>query len=148
MRAISKLIVRMAQDNPRWGYTRIQGALTNVGHKVGRRTIANVLKRHGLNRRPNAATHVVVNVSEGHWKMLSASDFLTVEVWTGRDLITFYVMFVISLADRVVTIGGITTRPDAARVWEPVRPRPRIPPQCFAAGNRRADRGRAMLGPG
>ena len=83
-------------------------------------------------------THVVVNVAEGHWKMLSASDFLTVEVWTGRDLITYYVMFVISLADRVVTIG-ITTRPDAARVWEPVRPRPRIPPQCFAAGDRRAD---------
>ena len=84
-------------------------------------------------------THVVVNVAEGHWKMLSASDFLTVEVWTGRDLITYYVMFVISLADRVVTIGGITTRPGATRVWEPVRPRPRIPPQCFAAGDRRAD---------
>src|SRR5438876_4016638 len=44
---ISELIVCMAQDNPRWGYTRIQGALANLSHKVGRGTIANVLKRNG-----------------------------------------------------------------------------------------------------
>ena len=44
--------------------------------------------------------------------MLAASDFLTVEVWTGRGLVTHYVLFVISLADRVVNIAGITTRPD------------------------------------
>src|SRR5438045_4129241 len=48
MRLISELIVRMAQDNPGWGYTRIQGALANLSHKVGRGTIANVLKRNGI----------------------------------------------------------------------------------------------------
>jgi putative transposase len=42
MRELSELIVRMAQDNPSWGYTRIQGALANLRHKVGRGTIANV----------------------------------------------------------------------------------------------------------
>jgi putative transposase len=47
-----------------------------------------------------------------HWKVLAASDFLTVEVWTGRGLITHYLLFVMSLADRVVSIAGITTRPD------------------------------------
>ena len=36
MRGISELIMRMAQDNPRWGYTRIQGALANLKHSVGR----------------------------------------------------------------------------------------------------------------
>ena len=44
--------------------------------------------------------------------MLAASDFLTAEVWTGRGLVTHYLLFVISLADRVVNIAGITTRPD------------------------------------
>jgi transposase InsO family protein len=41
-------------------------------------------------------------------------DFLTVEVWTTRGLVTHYLLFVISLADRVVDIVGITTRPDEA----------------------------------
>ena len=44
MREISELIVRMAQENPSWGYTRIQGALANLKHTVGRGTVANVLK--------------------------------------------------------------------------------------------------------
>jgi putative transposase len=62
MQEISRLIVRMAQENPGWGYTRIQGALANVGHQVGRGTIANVLKRNGIE--PQQAHHVV-NVLEG-----------------------------------------------------------------------------------
>jgi transposase InsO family protein len=37
---IRRLVVRMAEENPTWGYTRIQGALKNVGHHVGRSTIA------------------------------------------------------------------------------------------------------------
>jgi hypothetical protein len=45
MREISQLIMRMAQENPSWGYTRIQGALANLNHKVGRGTVANVLIR-------------------------------------------------------------------------------------------------------
>ena len=39
MRTIEELIVRMASENPRWGYTRIQGALSNLSHKVGRGTV-------------------------------------------------------------------------------------------------------------
>jgi len=35
----------MATENPGWGYTRIQDALSNLNHKVGRGTVANVLKR-------------------------------------------------------------------------------------------------------
>ena len=43
MKTIVDLILRMALDNPSWGYTRIRGALANLGHQVGRGTIANVL---------------------------------------------------------------------------------------------------------
>ena len=49
---IAQLIVRMAQENPGWGYTRIQGALANLSHQVGRGTIANVLKRNGIEPAP------------------------------------------------------------------------------------------------
>jgi hypothetical protein len=56
MAKVSALIVRMAQDNPGWGYTRIQGALSNLRHSVGRGTIANVLKRSGIEPSPDGAS--------------------------------------------------------------------------------------------
>jgi len=113
MRHISELIVRMAQENPRWGYTRIQGALANLSHQVGRGTIANVLKRNGIEPSPERGRRTPWSTFlKAHWKVLAASDFLTVEVWTGRGLVTHYLLFVISLSDRVVNVVGITTRPD------------------------------------
>lgn len=113
MRHISELIVRMAQENPGWGYTRIKGALANLSHKVGRGTIANVLKPNGIepsperNRRTPWSTFL-----KAHWRVLAASDFLTVEVWTAKGLVTHYLLFIISLADRAVSVVGIATRPD------------------------------------
>jgi hypothetical protein len=45
---IRKLVVRMAEENPTWGYTRIQGALKNLGNRAGRSTIARIIKAAGL----------------------------------------------------------------------------------------------------
>ena len=115
LREISELIMRMAQDNPGWGYTRIQGALANLKHSVGRGTIANVLKRNGIEPAPERSKRTRwATFLRAHWKVLAASDFLTVEVWTGGGLVTHYLLFVIILADRAVKIAGITTRPNEA----------------------------------
>ena len=54
--AIRRLVVRMAQDNPTWGDTRIQGVLKNVRHRVGRSTIARILKAQGLPPVPERPT--------------------------------------------------------------------------------------------
>jgi transposase InsO family protein len=122
MRELSDLIVRMAQHNPSWGYTRIQGALSNLNHRVGRGTIANVLKRSGIEPSPERGKRTQWSTFlKAHWKVLFAADFLTVEVWTMRGLITHYVLFVMSLADRVVAIAGITTRPDEAWMLQVAR---------------------------
>lgn len=48
MSEISALIVRMASENGTWGYTRIQGALANLGHKLARGAVANILKEYGI----------------------------------------------------------------------------------------------------
>jgi transposase len=45
---IRRLVVRMAEENPNWGYTRIRGAFKNVGHHVARSTIARILKEQGI----------------------------------------------------------------------------------------------------
>jgi len=113
MREISQLIVRMAVDNPGWGYTRIQGALSNLEHKVGRGTIANVLRANGVEPASERGKHIRWSTFlKAHWKIFAASDFFSVEVWTPRGLMTYYVLFVISISDRVVHIAGITNRPD------------------------------------
>jgi putative transposase len=112
--------VRMAQENPGWGYSRIQGALANLRHKVGRGTIANVLKRNGIEPMPERSKRITWSTFlKAHWEVSAASDFFSVEVWTARGLVTHYVLFVINLADRVVHIAGITTRPDEAWIKWP-----------------------------
>ena len=113
MREIAALIVRMALDNTGWGYTRIQGALANLGHRVGRGTVANVLNRNGIEPAPERSKRTTWSTFlKAHWKVLAASDFFSVEAWTPRGLVTHYILFVISIADRVVDIAGITTQPD------------------------------------
>jgi hypothetical protein len=49
---IEALVVRMAGENPDWGYRRIQGALSNLGHELARSTIAEMLQRHGIEPAP------------------------------------------------------------------------------------------------
>ena len=45
---IEALVVRMAEENRDWGYRRIEGALSNLGHDLARSTIAQILERHGI----------------------------------------------------------------------------------------------------
>jgi hypothetical protein len=73
---IRSLVVRMATDNATWGYTRIQGALKNLDHCVGRSTIARILKAHGVppsRQRPTAWRPFV----RAHWSALRIADMFT-----------------------------------------------------------------------
>src|SRR5262252_2114300 len=107
---IRRLVVRMATDNPTWGYTRIQGALKNVGHRVGRSTIRRILKANGLPPVPQRPTSWQTFLN-AHWGVIAGADFFTTEVWTWRGLATYYTVFVIDLASRRVHVLGSTPHP-------------------------------------
>ena len=51
---IERLVVRMAKENPSWGYDRIVGALANLGHCLSDQTVGNIIRRHGLAPAPKA----------------------------------------------------------------------------------------------
>jgi hypothetical protein len=110
----------MAAENPSWGYTRIQGALKNLGHRVARSTIAAILKQQGIppsDERPTSWQTFL----RAHWGVVAAADFFTTEVWTLRGLVTYYTAFVIELQSRRVHILGSTPHPDEAFVLQIAR---------------------------
>jgi transposase InsO family protein len=109
---IAKLVVMMARENPSWGYTRIQGALSNLGHKVGRTTLARILSDQGVEPAPTRRRGMSWNTFlKAHWEVIAASDMFTVELWLGRTLVRYHVLFAIELATRRVKILGIIPEP-------------------------------------
>jgi|ERR1700678_234346 putative transposase len=106
---VEELIVRMAEENPSWGYDRIVGALANLGHEVSDQTVGNVLHRHGLPPAPERKrTTTWAAFIRTHLAVLAGTDFFAVEVLTLRGLVTYYVLFFIHLESRKVDIAGIT----------------------------------------
>ena len=114
------LIVRLAAENPRWGYGKIQGELGKLGLTLGRSTVRDVLKRQGVppaparQRRPSTWRQFL---TQQRSQML-ACDFFTVETaW----LHTLYVLFYIELGTRRVHLAGCTAHPTAAWVTQQAR---------------------------
>jgi transposase InsO family protein len=107
---IEVLVVGMAEENRDWGYRRIQGALFNLGHELARSTIAEILKRHGIEPAPERSRKTTwKEFLTRHWELIVAADFFTVEVWTRRGLQRFIVLFFIELSTRKVEIAGIAS---------------------------------------
>jgi putative transposase len=84
-----------------------------LGHQVGRGTIANVLREHGIEPAPERDRHARWSTFlKAHWECLTATDFLSVEVYTISGLVTYYIPFFIDIASRSAHIAGITSHPD------------------------------------
>jgi putative transposase len=110
---VEQLIVRMAEENPTWGYRRIQGALANLGHRIDKITVRNILRRHHLEPAPQRRRTGMswAQFRKRHWEVLAATDFFTVEVATWHGLVTYYALVVMELATRRVHVSGITPHP-------------------------------------
>ena len=110
---LEALVVRMAQENCRWGYDRIAGALAHLGYTISDQTVGNILKRHGIppasERNRTTTWHEFI---QAHMDVLVATDFFTTEVWTWCGLVTYYILFFIRLGTREVRVAGVTAHPD------------------------------------
>jgi putative transposase len=94
---VEQLIVRMASENRDWGYDRIVGALANLGYKISDQTVGNVLQRHAPSPAPERKrTTTWPAFIRTHLALLAGTDFFTA-VLTLRGLVTYYVLFFISI---------------------------------------------------
>jgi transposase InsO family protein len=105
---IASLVVRIASENPRFGYTRIRDVLGNLGHEIARNTVKRILRERGLEPAPERSKRVPWKTFlRAHWGAIAAADFFTVEVMTWFGLVRYHVFFVMDLKTRRVEIAGI-----------------------------------------
>jgi transposase InsO family protein len=111
-------LLAIARANRSWGYTRLRGALQNLGLEVGRSTIQRILAEHGIEPAPlRGKTLPWKTFLKLHMGAIAAADFFTVEVVTLRGLVRHLVFFVIDLKTRRVRIAGIAPDERADGAW-------------------------------
>ena len=112
------LVVRVATENPRWGYRRIQGELIKLGVRLAPSTIVRIMKEHGLGpapRRTGPTWQAFLRAQAAH---IIATDFFSLDTLLLQRL---YVLFFIELGRRRVWITGVTAHPHAGWVTQQAR---------------------------
>src|SRR5660397_120762 len=112
------LVLRLAKENPRWGYLRIQGELRKLGVSVSATAICSLLRRHGLPPAPRRDGPSWKEFLAQQATGIVACDFFCVEtVW----LKTLYVLFFIEISTRRVHLSGVTAHPNSVWVTQQAR---------------------------
>ena len=113
---VRRLIIDMATNNPTWGYRRIAGELTGLGHHVGASTVWRVLKHRGIDPAPGPTSVTWTQFLRSQAAV--ACDFATVDTALLRR---YYLLFFIDVTNREVFFGGITASPTGAWTTQAAR---------------------------
>jgi transposase InsO family protein len=112
------VILRLARENPRWGYLRIVGELRKLGVVVSATSVRNVLRRHRLKPAPRRSGPTWTEFLRAQASGTLACDFFHVDTITLRRL---YVLFFIDLERRKVFLAGVTEHPIGGWVTQQAR---------------------------
>jgi transposase len=107
-RNIQALVLRLARENPEWGYGRIHGELVGLGVKVVTSTVWEILKTSGVDPAPRRTGPAWPQFLRSQADMILACDFFTADLLDGTQA---YVLAVIEHATRCIRILGVTVHP-------------------------------------
>jgi len=113
-----QLILRLAKENPTWGYVRIRGELLKLGYAASPTAIRNLLRRHGIPVSPHRSRLSWRQFLRAQAASIVAADYFTVETWNLKRL---HVLFFMEVGRRRILSFGVTSNPDQAWVSQQVR---------------------------
>jgi putative transposase len=113
-----RLVLRLARENPTWGYRRIHGELATMGVRLAPSTIWAILRRHEIDPSPRRSGPTWSEFLRAQAKTVLACDFFHVDTVLFRRL---YVLFFIEIDTRRVHLSGITTNPVGEWVTQQAR---------------------------
>jgi putative transposase len=117
-RNITASVLRLAKENPSWGYRRIHGELAGLGIVTAPSTVWEILTRAGIPPAPRRAGPTWAQFLHAQAQAIIATDFFTVDLLDGTSA---YVLAVIEHATRRIRILGVTAHPNDAWVTQMAR---------------------------
>ena len=115
---IRRLALRMADENPTWGYRRVHGELHRLGHTVAASSVWKILRDAGIDPTPNRTGPTWAQFIRSQARAVIATDFCCVDTATLQRL---HVLFFIEIGSRRVHLAGITTNPTGAWTTQAAR---------------------------
>jgi transposase len=116
--SIRRLVLRLATENPSWGYRRIHGELALLGIRIAPSTVWEILKIHGVDPAPDRTTITLAVFLRSQAEAILAMDFIETVTLTGQRQ---YILAAIHHASRRVRILGTTAHPTHAWVTQAIR---------------------------